>query len=454
MKKNIWIGILLVFAVLFAWYVALSDVSRESNEYNSVLVKAKHYEEKELCQKSISYYKTLLTIEDSLNIRLKIIELYRKSIDIGETTKNGNLVSMLLDTMTEYHEEKAPYEVACSYFYEILDYDELANAISNAKKNDIESDVIDGIYNQVKYHYEKIYAAMPEPKEFAYGYYILCTSDSDYALDAKMKKKAKNYDFLSPYSSTGYAVGKREGKVFVMNSNGVWNIYLDSKITASSGIENGRIACVNDGKYAYYDTNGNKISDDYFYAGRFCNGVAAVQREKGEWRLINTDFQYLTDTIYEDVKLNSIEQCVSDGIIFAKTNGNYMMLMVSEYNNSNPLNISVDTTSFVCSDCDLPIDRNVGSNGGNTWFAFAQDNRWGYADNDGNVVIEPKFEEAKSFSNNYAAVLNDKYWGFINTQGDIVITGEFTDAGYMNPEGRCMIQNNNGFWSYIRLYFW
>ena len=40
--------------------------------------------------------------------------------------------------------------------------------------------------------------------------------------------------------------------------------------------------------------------------------------------------------------------------------------------------------------------------------------KWGFTDSEGNIVIEPQFEEAKSFSCNIAPVkINDK-WGYMS----------------------------------------
>ena len=50
---------------------------------------------------------------------------------------------------------------------------------------------------------------------------------------------------------------------------------------------------------------------------------------------------------------------------------------------------------------------------------------WGYADKDGNIVIELKYEGALPFSEGLAAVNDGTGWGFINEQGVTVIAHQF-----------------------------
>ena len=55
-------------------------------------------------------------------------------------------------------------------------------------------------------------------------------------------------------------------------------------------------------------------------------------------------------------------------------------------------------------------------------FPFEENNRWGYRDEQGTVVIEPEFVIAYEFSpEGIAAVATNKEWLYIDTRGDIII---------------------------------
>ncbi len=83
-------------------------------------------------------------------------------------------------------------------------------------------------------------------------------------------------------------------------------------------------------------------------------------------------------------------------------------------------------------------------------------NKWGFIDLDGNIVIKPIFDYALPFSEDLAPVkLKDK-WGYIDLQGNIVIKPQFDNAipfhedravikfnnliGFINKEGEIIVQ--------------
>jgi uncharacterized protein YdeI (BOF family) len=58
-------------------------------------------------------------------------------------------------------------------------------------------------------------------------------------------------------------------------------------------------------------------------------------------------------------------------------------------------------------------------------FPILKGSRWGYIDNKGKVVIEPKFEEARQFVDGLAIVRQDGRFGFIDKSGQIAVTIPF-----------------------------
>ncbi|MBE9039892.1 WG repeat-containing protein [Oscillatoriales cyanobacterium LEGE 11467] len=60
---------------------------------------------------------------------------------------------------------------------------------------------------------------------------------------------------------------------------------------------------------------------------------------------------------------------------------------------------------------------------------------YGYLDTNGNDVIPPQFEEAKSFSQGLAAVKDGGKWGYLDTQGNWAIAPQFEAAGDFSEEG-------------------
>ena len=79
------------------------------------------------------------------------------------------------------------------------------------------------------------------------------------------------------------------------------------------------------------------------------------------------------------------------------------------------------------------------------------DGKWGFVDKDGEKVINPQYEDARSFANGFAAVKKNGLWGFINTEGKIVIEFQFDGARDFNSNG-CVFVLTDSEWELLRLY--
>ena len=84
--------------------------------------------------------------------------------------------------------------------------------------------------------------------------------------------------------------------------------------------------------------------------------------------------------------------------------------------------------------------------------AFQGDNNlWGYVAKNGEIVIEPQFVCAKSFSNGLAAVYDGTAWGFIKPSGKLVIDYNYYYAGYFTEKGVCAVADMEGSYYFIAL---
>lgn len=74
--------------------------------------------------------------------------------------------------------------------------------------------------------------------------------------------------------------------------------------------------------------------------------------------------------------------------------------------------------------------------------AVKQGELWGYINKSGDFVVEPKYNEALKYSDGIAAVKEGNSWGYINKIGKFVINPQFNGAGLFNEDIGFIILNN------------
>lgn len=74
-------------------------------------------------------------------------------------------------------------------------------------------------------------------------------------------------------------------------------------------------------------------------------------------------------------------------------------------------------------------------------FPIYKDRKWGYIDNTGKVVIEPKFDEAREFVDGLAIVKMGGRYGYVDTTGQIAIDVPFDSVSTIHQfsEGLALI---------------
>ena len=160
------------------------------------------------------------------------------------------------------------------------------------------------------------------------------------------------------------------------------------------------------------------------------NKLGAV-KQGDKWAVIDDGYNAVTDFIYDDIKTDDYGYCSISGRIFAKTAKGYVMLD----ENGKQLGESVfeDAKPFLTEE-----PTSVKING-----------KWGFADMDGNIVIEPQYDDARPFSGGLAPVKNGTAWGYITLENQMVIEDTFMDARSFY-KGVAPVREGNQ-WSAIRL---
>ncbi|MFC4305968.1 WG repeat-containing protein [Cohnella boryungensis] len=75
---------------------------------------------------------------------------------------------------------------------------------------------------------------------------------------------------------------------------------------------------------------------------------------------------------------------------------------------------------------------------------FEHNGKWGYFDQEGNVVVRPLYDDADAFSEGLAGVRISDFWGYINEEGSVVVTPEYHFVGpYV--KGQSIVKNSKGY---------
>lgn len=87
--------------------------------------------------------------------------------------------------------------------------------------------------------------------------------------------------------------------------------------------------------------------------------------------------------------------------------------------------------------------------------SIKKDNKYGFVDGNGNIVIPCQWYDAHEFVNGMAAVADaNNRWGYINTRGELVIPCQYESYWYLLDfkEDLVAVKNENGKWGYIDKY--
>jgi WG containing repeat len=85
--------------------------------------------------------------------------------------------------------------------------------------------------------------------------------------------------------------------------------------------------------------------------------------------------------------------------------------------------------------------KEVGLREGIEYFQVIENDKYGFRDLDGNIVIKPQFDNAEMFSEGYSAVTVAGKWGLIDTKGNYIIKPKYDFLEGVH-EGLCSFDQN------------
>ncbi len=426
--KRIVLIVFLVAMVGIGWFSWAKDLVKESNELeqvNQMLKDADSYVEDGLYQRAISNYGTVLEYYNTEENWTKLINAYQKRYE-----EDPGILSAYINSLESAIKEcpkNRDFVVRLMNFY--LDkrkYQDAYNLLVTAEKSGVTDEELANKKLSIRYIYSEKTLNFDSFIGIVNGSYMIFQNEKWGSIFADGSKDySLKYEYLSPMSGNGTIIITNEKDSRLTENNGVVLGIFPFKVHEAGILSQGLIPVKNGDKYAYYDTFAKKQEiGEFEKATTFVGSNAAVKKD-GKWYLCNTKGELVSDA-FEDIVMSADEKCFSNGVMIAAKEPNKYSLY-----DENIKQIG----DFVCEDMDISSN--------NSLIAFKQGGKWGFVNTSGKVVIEPQYENAKSFSYGLAAVSKNGKWGFINTENKLVIEYQYKDADYFNSESCCIVQKES-----------
>lgn len=424
------VPLLLVGFMALSIYSIVSASQQEGVDYAGYLEEAQEFRQDEIVEDAEEAYLNALKINYNIDVALEVGSLYEEN---NMDDKAINWGEILID---KFPKEPKAYTFLLKQLYEKEDYEECFSLYEQADSRQVVNEEFESMIHTIKYVYEINFDDYEEVSMFSDGYCAVFTEGKwGYINSIGDLTVPCIYTQADTYFDDYAAVQDEQNEWFYINTEGnkkkvVKN--LESCTYLGAFYDDKLVAC--DGKeYAYYNKDFEKLSNSYAYASALNGDIGAVEKD-GKWSLVNSQGEVFTTNEYDKIVLDEKKIAYRSKRAFGKRDGLYYM--IDENGQEIKTEALQDAKLF------LPEAN---------FTAVEVGNKWGFIDLNGNMVIEPKYQDARPFSHELAAVKENGKWGFIDAEGNMVIEPQFTEAKDFNTRGCVFVSQGSG-WSLLKLY--
>lgn len=411
--------LILIILMVFSTYKLVSDKVSKQRTYNGYIKQAEDYYKQGIIVDAVEQLELANSMKPDIDILLKEGKYYLSG------GYNGDAASVAENILTSYPKDAKGYDFALTCYLDDNDYDDCYDLLDEAEKRGVTSKSIKKVTSELEYRTFIGYTSYDEIGGLNSGYYFVKSEENwGYCNKKGSLVIGNSYSNAGPFMNDVAPVTDLEGNTLYIDKNGYKKINIPKKLKckkAGAYMQEG-IALLCNGKYGYYDKNFEFMFGSYDYASAMYNSVAAVKNGES-WYLVNEKGKEINKSPYTDVKSTGIEIINIIDCIFVQSNGKYIIV------NSKGHQIgSGKYDDAVCFNLDKIAAVKIG-------------NSWGFVDDNGKTVIEPQYENARSFSSGLAAVKQNGKWGYINSENKNVIKCTFDDCLDFNNEGYAFVKN-------------
>ncbi len=402
--KNL-IPLLLVCFMALSIYSDYAGAKEKTVKITENLALARENRKKGIVQDALTYYEKVMALEKNFAVELEVgkmleeAELYKEAEEWGEH---------LVD---KFPKEPEAYSFLLAQYIVDRDYESSFQLNDKAVNNGCDNETFHSLMAEIDYLYEYAYGQYEDVVTFSAGMAAGLMEGDWQLVDSKGNATAYDFQKAGLYNGEVFPV-KRKGKWQYATTDGSKKIDI-SKLgdCEELGSLTGNVFKAKcKGVYGYYTIQMEKIADGFEAASSMNEGLGAVS-SKGKWKILDSEGVQVGKE-YKDIVINARDVAYQNERIWVSDDGKryYMIDAAGERVGKKEVEAARGFTVT-----DEPA-------------AVAQDGKWGFMDNQGEMVIEPQYEDARSFCNGYAAVKQKGVWGFIDAQGEMVIEPQFADA--------------------------
>lgn len=417
-SKRLSLILVLMVLLVAGWMLSVRALSGTElkEEQASYVDEADEYSEKGLYVRSIPLYEKAIKIDTELTpeIEEKLLDDYLKYGDLNSYAK---LVEKR-DRLGRADDEE--YIIAAGYYLEhsgrIRGMELLEAGLER-----LNSEKLEDFYEENRYqvslrttnfssiettHYNDV---MPSFDGEKWGY----IDNSGRSIITPKYDEVTRFDYES-----SFAVVKEDDTYYVITSDGdrygVDDGENGNELTDVIAMSHKHVIGKRDGYYTYLDHDFNTLSQNHMYDDVIPNSCGvAVTKKDDKWRIIEDGGAAVTEYIFEDVAINSYGVAFAGDVAMVKEDGKWHMIDLT----GNPVN-SITFSGAKAPESDSASYTAVSNDAG----------VWGFADNEGNLVIDYQYSDAYSFSNGVAAVRIGTKWGYISQRNELVIDTAYSEA--------------------------
>jgi len=435
MKNNpLFILIILVSVCGLAWYGVFNAQISVSQEYSDLWVDAKKLEEKEIYIDAVKKYERILALDPkNFDAAMKTAEMYSKLNDA-----NGILTACGKARAIDKTSAKS-YIMEADYYISKKLYAEAIKVLSAGSEYAKDKSKITELKKMLHTTVVEKYVSFSDTGDWHVqngANYTPVYENEKWGLARKDGVKIINsvYDDIGVYSADeGVIPCCFEGEYYYIDIDGNKKLAGDKPYQFLGSFGSGFAPAQLNNIYGYIDRSFNEKHFEYQYAGAFANGVAAVKKDD-KWQLIDTNFKPVTDLKFDKILLDSNNFCSLYNAVIVQIDNKYYIFDVKNKqlskNGYDSLKLPASSEGLVA--------------------AKTSDGQWGFCDIAGNIVIEPQYEDAYSFSLNLAPVKLDTLWGYIDVNNKMVIEENYLEAKPFSSDGSAPVKKSIG-WSFIVL---